>query len=149
MSNTQRIEARIPEKSGPYFPNVFGELQKLVYAGNPQRLNEIFAMQVAKKLIRGTKEFGVVTTDRYKWPYAFHFRDLGAYVTVLLPEANDFRKREGLLSARAIALYCNCARTKPAFLNQVVNSAASQFAQVAVDEYNAMYANAIAAEVVA
>ncbi len=110
MSNRRVFEARIADYKGPFFDGL--EAVQHLYAGDLQRINEIYLSDVRKSFARlkDTEPAESVvrlvqTEDGYQWMFNVGFTYYDREVCVLLPAALDSNKEDETHADRHVALY--------------------------------------------
>ena len=140
MSNIRVFEATLPGFKGPYFDGL--EAVQHLYAGDLQRINEVFLSDVRKSFasLKGTEPAKSVTRlistkDKYKWMFNVGFTYYGRDVCVLLPGVLDSTMEDGTHAERHVALYYRGPDLTHEELMRIMRRATSAFE----DTYDATY----------
>lgn len=108
MSNRKHANAALLETgfiNGPFFAGL--EPVQRLYSHHPQRINEVFASMVRKKLPKAAARTQrlVRTSDDYRWLFGISFSHYGRHATVLMPCMTDGKKEGGTFADRHAAFY--------------------------------------------
>lgn len=106
MSNEKKIDARLKNYEGPFFPEALESRVQKRFRYSTARWNSQFFDLVVDLLHSGGARYHPKTLDGYVWNVGISFILHGVKYKVLLPMTHDLpRKQDGTSSDRHVALY--------------------------------------------